>query len=355
MVLTGNSGSDAMVNKFMNIAFTSSFKLNNRVKHFLNTLIKHGHNVFNHNNEIPLVSDIWLIDYLYTSNCVHDNKHYFNTVMLPNILKYKGKVMLVNLEDTGALLLDLLDEKLLERIDGVIALNRYINAGKHDIDKKTILIPRFTIDYNKRNTSNVRQNKFFFVGRLTGAGRFNKKNWRAEAFKKIYENDFLKDNFSGWLSAKDKKNFCRQDLIEENYSDTIIGTKPDTISTDEYYACLENYSISLCLPGNTAWGYRHLMSLASKSAIVSFDLASDSGEWLFQHVFNDSFYFIKKDLSNFSEILTYALKNPDETNHRAHMSYQTYSKYFELQSDDTYQDHVWSYIRNSFSLIGINL
>lgn len=339
----------------MRIAFTTSNALQPRYNHFFNTLRKDKHEIINHidSNTIPQ-SDIWIIDYIYTSNYLQDNINRFND-LLPQILKFKGKILLLNVGDSCPLNSSKLNNVLIERVDGVIALNRFKANDAHSMSvfNKTILIPRFTIDYTPHFIDDIaRENKVFFVGKLTGSDFFDKKNWRVEAFNKISNNLFLRDNFYGWLHPDDR--VLPERLKGKEYFSSAIGTKDKLLSLAEYYLELKKHQISLCLPGNTAWGYRHLHSLSCKNTIISFELACDSGEWLFQNVFNDSFYFLESDLSNFELILTSSIKNTDESKARAQKSYEMYQEYFELQPDNTYQDHVWKRIKNSFASINIH-
>jgi hypothetical protein len=139
------------------------------------------------------------------------------------------------------------------------------------------------------------------------------------------------------------------------YMHEIIGNKPDVLRGKDYYNYLLKHQISLCLPGNTAWGYRHLQSLICKNTIISFPLENDPGEWLFQSKFNDSFYFIDKNLDNFNEILLYAINNFEENLERANKSYDAYIKYFKLHNNNIYQDHIWNIIDSSLQQCGINL
>lgn len=338
----------------MRIAITSSNTLQLRYKHFLNTLKKDKHKIVEHNDiaKIPQ-SDIWIIDYVYTSNYIQDNIDRFNS-LLPQILKFRGGVFLLNVGDSCPTFTAKLNSDLIERIDGVIVLNKFEESSPHSkgISKKTILIPRFTIDFTPYSNDLARENKIFFVGKITGSDFFNNKNWRIEAFNKILNNSFLKDNFYGWLHPDDR--VLPERLRGKDYYLSVVGAKDKLLSLAEYYSELKKYQISLCLPGNTAWGYRHLHSLVCMNTIISFELSSDSGEWLFQNMFNNSFYFLKNDLSNFELVLTDSIKKVDESIIRAQKSYETYQEYFELLPDNTYQDHVWKIVKDSFASINFH-
>jgi hypothetical protein len=339
----------------MKIAITSDHKLKSRCAHLINTLQKYNFEIINHNDAsiVPL-TDIWIIDYLYgTANYVEDNIKRFNEISVV-AEKYKGRVLLMCLNDGCPLYASRLPKTLTERIDGIIALNKQI-ANKNLIDDKVILIPRYTIDYIPLKRNNIQKNKSFFVGRLTGDNFFNGKNWRIESFKLIQKANLIPAYFEGWLHSNNNKILGPKLGNNIDYFNTAVGVQNRQISHNDHLMHLQTYQTSLCLPGNTAWGTRQLFSLACKNTIISYELSSETDEWLFQHVFNDSFYFLKPDLSNLCDIIKYAADNVDESIFRAEQSYAAYCTYFELLPDNTYQEHVWREIVNSFSRIGISL
>lgn len=341
----------------MKLALTSDHKLESRYKHLLNTMRKHGIEIINHDDIcIEPDTDIWIIDYLYsTTNYVEDNIKRFNEILVA-AEKYRGKVLLMCVNDGCPLYASRLPASLTERINGVIVLNKQItNANKNLIEDKVILIPRYTIDYIPFKRNNVQKNKSFFVGRLTGDNFFNGKNWRVESFKLIQEANLMPTYFEGWLHSDNNKILGPRLGDNADYFNTAIGVQNKPISYNEHLMYLQTYQTSLCLPGNTAWGTRQLFSLACKNTIISYELSSETDEWLFQHVFNDSFYFLKPNLSNLCDIIKYAADNVDESIFRAEQSYAAYCTYWELLPDNTYQDHVWIGIVNSFDKIGINL
>jgi len=343
----------------MKIAFTSDHKLESRCTHLKNTLQKYNFEIVNHNDaSVSPDADIWIIDYLYgTANYVDDNIKRFNEISVV-AEKYKGKVLLMCLNDGCPLYASRLPKSLTERIEGVIALNKQIankDTNKNLIEDKVILIPRYTIDYIPFKRNSIQKNKSFFVGRLTGDNFFNGKNWRIESLKLIEQANLIPEYFEGWLHSEDNKILGPRLGNNVEYFNTAVGIQNKQISHNDYLVQLQTYQTSLCLPGNTAWGYRHLNSLACKNTIISYELSSNTDEWLFQDVFNDSFYFLKKDLSNLCDIIKYAADNVDESIFRAEQSYAAYCTYWELLPDNTYQDHVWNGIVNSFDKIGISL
>lgn len=343
----------------MKLALTSDHKLESRYKHLLNTMRKHGIEIINHNDiNIAPDADMWIIDYLYnTANYVEDNIKRFNELSAV-VEKYRGKALLMCLNDGCPLYASRLPKLLTERIDGVIVLNKQItkkDANKNLFDDKIVLIPRYTIDHIPFKRNNIQKNKSFFVGKLTGDNFFNGKNWRVESFKLIEQANLIPKYFEGWLHSDNNKILGPRLGNSVDYFNTAVGVQNKQISHNDYLIQLQTHQTSLCLPGNTPWGTRQLFSLACKNTIISYELSSETDEWLFQHVFNDSFYFLKPDLSNLCDIIKYAADNVDESIFRAEQSYVAYCTYWELLPDNTYQDHVWKGIVNSFEKIGINL
>lgn len=337
------------------IAFTSKKQLFRRAKHFFNTLKRKNIAVFDHCVENIPNADIWIIDHVHEPDYYNANLSWFQQ-FLPHILNFKGKVILLNLNDNFTYALKIYPKDFLDRVDGIIALNKPLNNNKHleFLSKKTILLPRFTIDHLPLETSLVRKNKIFFIGKLTGADFFDGKNWRIESFKKINNNPFILQNFNGWISTP--KNFEINKKILDAYSiENIPIAKDNVIPEAEYFSNLLDHQISLCLPGNTSWGYRHLLSLAAKATIISFDLSSDSGEWLFQHEFKDTMYVLDPYLNNFESIISQSIIEEEKSRHYAQCSYEVYRNFFELLPDNTYQEHVWHRIINSLQSVNISL
>lgn len=337
------------------VAFTSKKQLYKRVSHFFNTLKRKNIVVFDHNKSSIPDADIWLIDHVYESDYFNANLAWFEQ-FLPYVLNFAGKVVLLNSNDNFTYALQIYPKDLLDRIDGIIALNKPLNNSKHVefLAKKTVLLPRFTIDYLPEGAPIKKENKVFFIGKLTGADFFSGKNWRIECFKKINANPYILQNFVGWISTP--KNFEINKKILDVYNiENIPIAKEQIIPEKEYFNNLLKYQISLCLPGNTSWGYRHLLSLAAKTTIVSFDLSNDSGEWLFQHEFKNTMYVIDPHLNNFESVVSQSILEKEKSLHYAQLSYEVYRNFFELLPDNTYQDHVWRRILNSFESIHLNI
>lgn len=341
----------------MKIVITSDQRLLVRVKHFINTLRSRGHivEVQNHGCGMP-DADLWIFDHLYgTPNYLIDNKENI-AANEPLFHSFKGKLAIMCINDGCNIHISTLSDKLKERIDGIITFLRY--PENHQFSRgmysKIVMIPRYTVDYERREIV-PKENKVFFVGRITGGDLFGGANWRVEAFKKIYANEFLRSNFTGWLQSHNNKVLVSDSRRNDEYNKTIIGTSPKVLSHDEYNQHLDKTLISLCLPGNTNLGYRHFQSIICRCAVISHRMENDPGEWLYQTAFNDSFYFVNDDLSNLEMVMEYSLRNTQETILREQIGWERYQHYYELKPTNVYQDHISDALMTKFSEIGIML
>lgn len=343
----------------MKIAYTTDGELEIRSRHFLNTLKQRGHTIFKHSEEIKCVpdSDVWLFEYMYKTSDPKTINIARLEYWLPQFLKFPGKLILLETSDANSIHGKYMNELLRNRIDAVVTFckypeNHHSSSGIYD---KIVLIPRYTLPHINNIIPEKRNNKIFFVGRVTGSNFFSGCNWRIEALKLIYQDEFLKNNFEGWL-CRDPVHVLSQSLISQpNYLSTIVGDKPYKISNDEYIQHLCNNITSLCMPGNTAWGYRHIQSMQCRNAIISFPLNINNREWLFQDSFNDSYYFLQPDLSDFKQVLSYAIHNEQESIRRGEMNYQIYCRTFKLDAGDVYQSHVWDIVDEQLQQLKIQL
>lgn len=301
-------------------------------------------------------ADFWIFDYMYgTPNYANDNKE--NIISHESLFHaFKGKLALMCINDGCSIHAPMIPDKLKKRIDCIITLLRYPenHAQSRGMYNKIVLLPRYTVDYERRDIL-PKDNKIFFVGRLTGSDMFGGANWRVEAFKKIYANEFLHNNFSGWIQSVDNKIKICEHRRNAEYDKTIIGTSPKVLTHNEYNQHLDKMLISLCLPGNTNLGYRHFQSIICRCAVISFRMENDPGEWLYQTAFNDSFYFVNDDLSNLEMVMEYSLRNTQETILREQIGWNRYLQYYELKPTNVYQDHICNALMLRFSELGIML
>lgn len=342
----------------MKIVITSDQRLLIRARHFINTLRSRGHvvEVQEYGHGIP-DADMWIFDYLYgTSNYFTYNKENIASYE-SQFFEFKGKLALMCIGDGCNLHPSaIISDKLQKRIDCIISFLRYPENHIHSrgVYSKIVLIPRYTVNYERR-APQPKENKIFFVGRLTGGVMFGGANWRVEAFKKIYANEFLRSNFTGWLQSINSRILVDANKCNDEYNRTIIGTSPTVLSHEEYNQRLDKTLISLCLPGNTNLGYRHFQSIICKSTVISFQMENDPGEWLYQTAFNDSFYFVNDDLSNLEMVMEYSLLNTQETILRQQIGWDRYLQYYELLPTNIYQKHICNALMEKFNEVGIML
>lgn len=338
----------------MVISITTDNALRYRSKHLYKTLQNQGHELvfFTEENKVTPKSDVWIFEYRsnITDYCAVNIARL--QYWLQQFLGYRGKLVLLNTSDGCPMYVGMFPQLLKNRVDAIVSFIRYPRTSMHsrEMYDKIILLPRYTHDYKIIEDADLqnRENKIFFMGRLTGKMNASGFNVRSEAMKKISRNPFLSKNFNGYIcSDPDHVKLKDTDL----YSKCMQGVEyraVEKMNADAFMKKLQQHTISLCLPGTTAWGYRHLQSLICKNTIVSCPLMDRDQYWINHDVFDDSFYFIQPDLSNFDEVLEYALRNPGESKQRAVKSFETYQKYFELQPDNSYKQSTWEYIQQEF-------
>lgn len=347
----------------MNIAWLKNMgSMDYRIQHFINTL-KKNHTIY----EIDTIKhinitryDMVLIDY-FSANSNDAHKEMCDRInsFKDNLLKFKGKIVLYSLDDGQAVYNNEVDFEIINRIDAwiVYMINEcFLNAcPKHKdiLNKKFIKIPRYTLPYVKSDdvVYENKENKIVFIGKTTGNYWFNGKNWRIEALNKIWDNNFLKKHFDGWLVDD-----CIIDVPKQNdeYNKTFKFVKKDQyLSEKDWYQKLKNSTLSLCIPGHTKLGYRHPQSMVFKSTMLAnFDLENDPYPWLFSEKLKDISYTVKPDLSNFIETCEEALLNKEKTKSYAYAAYDVYKTYLEPTEKNTYQDHVWSVVKEQFNKLG---
>lgn len=348
----------------MNIAWLQNMSgMNYRIQHFINTL-KEYHTIFKIKNieDINLKNfDVVLIDYFSAESrdphkemCGRINSFKFE------LLKFKGKVIFYSLDDGQAIYNTELDFEIVNRIDAWIVY--MIHEGfldccpkhKEILKGKFIRIPRYTLPHVKCDDVSYedKENKIVFIGKTTGNYWFNGKNWRIEALNKIWDDPFLRKHFDGWLVDD---YIIDVPVQNEEYNNTFKFVKKDKyLSEHDWYNKLKNSTLSLCIPGHTKLGYRHPQSMAFKSTMLAnFDLENDPYPYLFSDKLKNISYVVNADLSNFVEVCKEALNNREKTKKYALDAYDVYKAYLESTEKNTYQDHVWSIIKDQFKNISI--
>lgn len=356
---------DTTLNARLNIALLQNHTGHYyRIQHLINTL-KIKNNVV----EIKKIEDIHresfdalLIEYYssYTSNVHKEMCERMNSYK-EDVMKFKGKIILYNVDDGQGTHISELDIDIAYRIDAWVVYmkhDRFLNSNlliENIISNKLVLIPRYTLPYV--NSSDViyenKQNKIVFIGNTTGNYWFNGKNWRVECLNRIWDNKFLREHFDGWLVNDHIIDVSHQD---EDYNKTFKFVKKNYYLPEaDWYNKLKNNTVSLCIPGHTKYGYRHPQSMTFKSTMLAnFDLELDPYPWLFSDKLKDISYVVKDDLSNFNEICEESVLDREKTKMYAYNAYDVYKTYLEPTIQDTYQAHVWSIVKEQFENLNIN-
>lgn len=348
-----------------------------RLQHFLNTLklknevvyVKNIEDI--HNNNF----DILLMDYYHPNDIGGVEQMCFRiNNFKEDLLKFKGKIIFYSLDDGQATYINDVDFEILNRIDAWIVYMKhvgYLNIApekyKDAVFNKFIKIPRYTIPYTKCDDIlyENKKNKIVFVGRTTGNYWFYGKNWRVECLNKIWENQFLKEHFDGWIVDDSIIDVPHQN---EEYNKTFKYVKKNVfISEKDWFDMLKNNTISLCIPGHTKLGYRHLQSMAFKSTMLAnFNLEYDEFNYMFSDKLRGISYEINEglkhlggpgewpDLNKFVELCEESLKNTEKTKQYAYAAYDVYKTYFELTKENTYQNHIWKIIKDEFAILNIH-
>jgi hypothetical protein len=334
-----------------------------RIQHFVNTLRK-SHLVVKIKNidELNKESfDIFFMEYFssYTSN-PHEEMYLRFESYKSELLRFKGKVCLYNVDDGSATYIKNMSVELANRIDAWFVF--MINLGflgdnnliSNIISNKFVLLPRYTIPYIDTTSIDYenKQNKIVFVGRSTGNYWFNGKNWRVECLNKIWSNKKLSENFDGWM-VDDK--IIDVNYQNEEYNKTFKFIKKNNfLSEQRWLTKLKENTLSLCIPGHTKYGYRHPQSMALKSTMLcNFDLEHDPYRWLFSEKLKNISYLVKEDLSNFDEVCEESLFNREKTKAYSELAYDVYKSYIEVTKENQYQSHIWKLIQDKLESLNI--
>jgi len=320
---------------------------------FINTLKQERHIVsYTFDRSCPSNVDIWFIDY-------HKRLWWEDIVKQNNLLKdiisnFKGKIVLYSLDDNGWYPVQGLHADILHRINALMVFIKsdYDKCKSPILNSKIITIPRYLCNHREFNNKIIKIPQIFFIGNLTGGYKMGGKNWRVEAMKLIQNSLIIKNKFIGGIVGKEIIDVKQNEEYNKTFFDLIVPP----ISEIENIRRLEESLITLCIPGNTIWSYRFPLAMQLKTTIITMEgLKKDPGEWMYNNVFSDEFYYVKPDLSNFIEICKYALENIEETKDKAERAYQLYNKYFRLESGGFYMPHVWKEVKDKFERLGVNL
>ena len=316
-----------------------------RIQHLVNTLSKT--NNVSYVNSIDDVSNIDDILFL-------ESEHRLNDATLNKVLLFKGKIILYTVNDECTVFINHLD-KISCRIDGWMTFLKPPSICKLLLDK-LVLIPRYTIPYINTSDINLETkiNRIVFVGHTTGFYLMNGKNWRIESLNKIYENEFLKENFDGWI-VNDR--IIDVGYQKDEYNKTFKFVEKDKhLLEADWIKKLKTHTLSLCIPGHTALGYRHPQSMACMATMVgNFDLSVDPYPYMFSDKLKNISYTVKNDLSDFTEVLEESLSNREKTKEYALKAFEVYKDYYEVNPDNTYKSHIWKLIVENFNQLNIDV
>lgn len=278
-------------------------------------------------------------------------------------LNFKGRLIFTLIDDGNYLIWQGVDEDILRRANSFVSFQIEIQSGKNIEDElfkdKFVLVPRYTHQYIEGVDEikiEDKCNKIVFVGRTTGTYRFNGKNYRVEALNRIYNNKFLHDNFDGVLC--DDTIIDTPDIYQNiEYNKTFKYVKNNyRIPIDDWIDKLKAHTLNLGIMGHTKLGYRQIQSIATKNVMVgTFDFTYDPNKWLFSEHFNDLSYKVKEDFTDFEQVCEEALHNREKTNYYANNGFEVYKKYYELEKDNSYKNHIWDLVKENFNKINIDI
>jgi hypothetical protein len=274
-----------------------------------------------------LNSDIWIYDLFQPT--LNDNLESIRDILF----EFKGKFILTNMDDGGAVYVKHIKEDILNRVDAIITgvkHERGSDYAQENIYDKIVLFPRYIIPY-RENRNCEKSNKIVFYGQATSQIRVEIIN----QFKQNYN-----DIFVGGITG----NPHNYDI--NLFQELLVGPMDPSL----YYYELEKYKIGLCLPGNTWWCYRHIDNMSCKNLVLT-TKDKDPGNWLYKDKIQNEFIYLEDDLSNLNDILQRALNG--EYDSQIEVLYNIYKNFFEINKDGSFKYSVWSEIKDSFLELGI--
>jgi hypothetical protein len=344
-----------------------------RFQHMVETLkLKHQVVIFPDITHVDNSFDVIFVEYYCIHTHISELCDRINSIKY-TLLNFSGKLVFFNLDDAQATYTNELDEDIIHRIDAwvVYMIHReYLNVTsekyKNNIQNKFVLIPRYTIPRIniEQNCYLKKKNNIVFVGRTTGNYWFNTKNFRIECLKEIWNNSFVSSHFDGWIVDD---NIIDVSYQSQDYNDSFKFVMKDKFISEKSWLNMLNMNrLSLCIPGHTKLGYRHLQSMALKSTMVgNFNLKYDPYEYMFSDKLRGISYELPENIKNmgiggdwptmenFISICTEAIQNVEKSHEYADAAYDTYKQWFEVTKENTFQPHVWKIIQDNFSNLGI--
>jgi hypothetical protein len=187
----------------------------------------------------------------------------------------------------------------------------------------------------------------------TGYINYKNKNLRVELFKKLIEDDYLKQFIVGGIAQSNIVDFGKNQNLEYNL--TFQKYVKPYVGYNEYIDEMRKYTICLCPPGNSKWGPRHIDAMSSKSIIISVDPRNDPGFWNKQEDVYKNIVTIEEDLSNVIDVCKDVLNNTLKYQPHVYNSYVLYEEYFKLSELGLYNNKINSDLLLEFKRRNIDL
>ena len=340
----------------MKAVFFSGEKYKDRFSEFLNTIESFGWEIYEEPN---LSIDFSIVEIIFINFQHYDEVNLYKE----KLLSFRGLIIFVCINDSSNFNYENIDEEILAKVSCWLTFQ--INEESfnkkpyyHENNKdKIILIPRFTYNhiYNIDDINyNDKINKIVFVGRSSGGYLFNGKNYRVEALKKIYNNSFLRNNFSGVLCDNE---IIDSDIQNEEYNKTFVYNDINYfLTSQQWQEMLTKHTLNLGVMGHTKLGFRNIISLATKNVMVgTFEMTKDPYKWLFSEYFTDISYNVKEDFSDFEKVCEEALNSPEKTKEYALRGFDVYKTFYELTEANTYRESIWEIVEEKINNLGIYL
>jgi hypothetical protein len=205
-----------------------------RINPFIKLLIRNGHEIrYTENIKDCLESDLILVEYYLTD---------FNKIKR-EFLSFKGKIVFYSCDDISNYSTYFLDDDLISRINAWITCEIHDeNQNNFKLKEKLILFPRF--NWNKipdYNDSVQKENKIFLWISSTGYFNYKNKNLRVELFKKLIEDDYLKQFIVGGIAQSNIVDFGKNQNLEYNL--TFQKYVKPYVGYNEYIDEMRKYTI----------------------------------------------------------------------------------------------------------------
>lgn len=314
----------------MKLTFTTKKYTLNRIFHIKSHFdaLSYQTKIVDINDSLSILdSDIWFYDF----HCpeLNDDLESIRDILF----KFKGKFILLNLDDYGAIYLNRIKQDIIDRIDAIVTGARHKRGTDYAIESvynKIVLFPRFIIPRVNLEHSN-KENKIFFAGQLTNKIRYDIIKLLKEKKPNLF--------YGGITGNPQNENV--------NYEDVSF----DGLNLYNYYNILNKYKIGICPPGNVWWTYRHIDNMACKNLVLTTP-CNDVYDWLYKEKVQNEFIYFNQDLSNLEEMVDRTING--EFDNKIEPIYNIYKNFFEINENGSFKFSVWSEIKDKFDELGIH-